>query len=69
MRVVYERPTIDTKFDVFHDYNFLRVGSSEDVKRMQESLFGITDRAADFLRGYQLPDGIDGESSVIYRGL
>ena len=68
MKLVYERPTLDTKFNAPYDISFLRVGSAEDVKRMQEHLLDITDLAAKFLKEHELPQGIDGEALINFRG-
>ncbi len=75
MDVEYERPTLDTKFEVFSDSSFLKVvdttggvGDLRDLVYIKGSIFHITDGAYNFLSNHRLPNSMDGAALFTFNG-
>ncbi len=75
MDVEYERPTLDTKFEVFSESSFLKVadttggvGDLRDLVYIKANIFNITDEAADFLRNCHLPDNVQANALFTFKG-
>jgi len=68
MKVNYIRPELDADFDVLSEYNFLKVNSLEHATRVQERILDISDQIAKIIESYELPEDIDGDAVITFRG-